>query len=59
MIELKRMEQCLLSGENNKIKKIKIEYLYLDLNTCDRCVGTDAVLEEVIDELAPAFDIAG
>ena len=24
MIELKRMEQCLLSGENNKIKKIKI-----------------------------------
>ena len=59
MIELKRMEQCLLSGENNKIKKIKIEYLYLDLNTCDRCVGTDAVLEEVIDVLAPAFDIAG
>ncbi|MBQ5728046.1 MAG: DUF2703 domain-containing protein, partial [Mailhella sp.] len=59
MIELKRMEQCLLSGENNKIKKIKIEYLYLDLNTCDRCVGTDAVLEEVIDVLAQVFDIAG
>ena len=59
VIELKRIEECLVSGKNSKIKKIKIEYLYLDLNTCDRCVGTDAVLEDVIDVLAPAFDIAG
>ena len=41
------------------MKKVEIEYLYLDLNTCDRCVGTDTVLEEVIDELKPAFAIAG
>ena len=44
--------------EKNK-KEVKIEYLYLDLNTCDRCIGTDTVLEEVIDELAPAFELAG
>ena len=41
------------------MKKVEIEYLYLDLNTCDRCVGTDTVLEEVIEELKPAFAIAG
>lgn len=40
-------------------KEIKIEYLYLDLNTCDRCVGTDAVLEDVIKALSPAFALAG
>ena len=41
------------------MKTVEIEYFYLDLNTCDRCVGTDTVLEEVIDELKPAFAIAG
>ena len=40
-------------------KEIKIEYLYLDLNTCDRCIGTDGVLEEVIRKLSPAFALAG
>ena len=25
-------------------KKILVEYLYLDLKTCDRCIGTDNVL---------------
>ena len=40
-------------------KTVKIDYLYLDLNTCDRCVGTDSVLEEVIKELVPAFSLAG
>lgn len=49
---------CNCSSENNK-KEVKIEYLYLDLNTCDRCLGTDIVLEEVVDELVPAFAIAG
>lgn len=41
------------------MRNIKIDYLYLDLNTCDRCVGTDSVLEEVIDYLRPAFEMAG
>ena len=40
-------------------KEVRIDYLYLDLNTCDRCVGTDAVLEGVIEELRPAFALAG
>ena len=25
-------------------KKIIVEYLYLDLNTCERCIGTDKIL---------------
>ncbi len=48
-----------LSAKKRVTKEIRIDYLYLDLNTCDRCVGTDAVLEKVIKELSPAFDLAG
>lgn len=40
-------------------KEIKIEYLYLDLNTCDRCVGTDSVLDEVMEVLRPVLELAG
>ena len=42
-----------------KSKKILVEYLYLDLKTCDRCIGTDAVLEEVLKEIGPALFTAG
>ncbi len=40
-------------------KKVLIEYLYLDLSTCDRCIGTDTVLNEVVAEIAPALKLAG
>ena len=40
-------------------KSIMIEYLYLDLNTCDRCIGTDNVLDDVIMSLTPALELAG
>lgn len=40
-------------------KQLLIEYLYLDLNTCDRCIGTDAVLDEVVAVLRPALELAG
>jgi len=40
-------------------KKIFVEYLYLDLNTCDRCIGTDVVLEEVLDAITPTLNLAG
>lgn len=46
---------CEASSEN----KIVVEYLYLDLHTCGRCIGTDAVLDEVMLTLAPAFKLAG
>ena len=40
-------------------KKIIVEYLYLDLETCDRCIGTDNVLDEVMMTITPALKIAG
>lgn len=40
-------------------KKVQVEYLYLDINSCERCIGTDAVLDEVMRILTPAFNLAG
>ena len=40
-------------------KKALIEYLYLDLKTCDRCIGTDRVLDGVMLILTPALILAG
>jgi hypothetical protein len=40
-------------------KKITVEYLYLDLENCSRCVGTDGVLDEVMMTLTPALQLAG
>ena len=40
-------------------KKTVVEYLYLDLQTCDRCIGTDNVLDEVMTVLTPALQLAG
>ena len=40
-------------------KTVMIEYLYLDLETCDRCMGTVDVLDEVVEELTPVFEKEG
>lgn len=40
-------------------KNVLVEYLYLDLETCDRCMGTAAVLDEVMVALSPALALAG
>ncbi len=40
-------------------KQVLVEYLYLDLNTCERCIGTDLELLEVLDVLTPALRLAG
>jgi len=40
-------------------KQVIVEYLYLDLNTCDRCIGTDSVLDEVMMVLTPTLMLAG
>ena len=54
------MENCCSCGCNEASdKKVLIEYLFLDINTCDRCIGTDVVLEEVVKILTPVFSLAG
>jgi len=50
---------CNAELETAKGHPLRIEYLYLDLNTCDRCIGTDAVLDEVVAVLRPALELAG
>lgn len=32
---------------------------YLDLKTCDRCIGADKVLEEVLQTITPALQMSG
>lgn len=32
-------------------KKLEIDFLYLDLSTCDRCRATDKVLDDALDQL--------
>lgn len=50
-------ESC--ACECSATEEISVEYLYLDLHTCERCIGTDAVLEEVLCDLTPALALAG
>lgn len=37
------------------MKNINLEYLYLDLDTCDRCLGSESVLEDAISELEKQY----
>lgn len=50
-------ENDCITSKNRKV--VLVEYLYLDLNTSERCVRTQKVLEYVLDELRHAFKIAG
>ena len=56
-----KLKKAVLSGgcKMTSKKSLRIEYLYLDLATCDRCIGTDEVLEEVLKVLQPTLELAG
>lgn len=58
--KLEKIEQCCSCGcSEHSENKVLVEYLYLDLSTCDRCIGTDSVLDEVMMTLTPAIKLAG
>lgn len=40
-------------------KLLVIDFLYLDLKTCERCMGTDGVLMDVINEVSSVLETAG
>lgn len=42
-----------------KNKAIKIDFLYLDLNTCDRCMDTEHTLDEAVEELSRPLQSMG
>lgn len=50
---------CSCGGEAALEKSVVVEYLYLDLKSCDRCIGTDNVLDEVMVTLTPTLKLAG
>jgi NAD-dependent dihydropyrimidine dehydrogenase PreA subunit len=50
---------CSCGCEKAAEKKVLVEYLYLDLKTCGRCIGTDAVLDEVMGAITPVLRLAG
>ena len=52
-------KSCCSCGCGDCEKKVLVEYLYLDLQTCERCIGTDSVLDEVMLVLTPALKLAG
>ena len=39
--------------------QIIVDYLYLDLDTCERCVATDEALKKSIEVLSGVFDVLG
>jgi len=41
--------------QNSRIKNVAIDFLYLDLNTCERCIATGGTLDEALNALVPAF----
>lgn len=50
---------CSCGCDESSDRKVLLEYLYLDLQTCDRCIGTDNILDEVMMTLSPALQLAG
>lgn len=43
----------------NVVRRVAVEFLYIDLTTCSRCLGTDARLEEALALVKPALEVTG
>jgi hypothetical protein len=51
---------CGCEEENYEVeKKIRIDFMYLDLSICTRCQGTGDSLEEAIEDVAKVLELAG
>ena len=46
-------------GEAPSAQDVLVEYLYLDNETCDRCISAEDALDGVMDVLRPALAMAG
>ena len=44
---------------NLSAQDVLVEYLYLDNETCDRCISAEDALDGVMDVLSPALRMAG
>ncbi len=59
MAKIKVKSCCSCGGDCSFDKRVVVEYLYLDLQTCERCIGADSILDEVMLVLTPALKLAG
>jgi hypothetical protein len=62
MIVHDKMNGCCSSTsccKPQKKKKLTIDFLYLDLNVCKRCQGTEKNLEEALAEVSGVLEAAG
>ncbi len=52
---------CGCEEENYEVekKKIRIDFMYLDLSICTRCQGTEDSLDKAIDDVAKVLELAG
>ncbi|MBM7582784.1 hypothetical protein JOD02_001653 [Caldicoprobacter guelmensis] len=50
---------CGEQNDNVKKKKIVIDFMYLDLNVCERCKGTEGSLEEAVSDVAKVLELTG
>lgn len=48
-----------VNENSRKRKHLLIEFMYIDLQVCVRCMGTDTALEEAITEVANILKVAG
>lgn len=46
-------------SENTQKKEITIDFLYLDLNVCERCRGTESNLDQAIKDVSSVLEAAG
>lgn len=46
-------------GATVENKNLNIEFLYLDLNVCGPCQGTEATLDEAVAEVRPILEVTG
>ncbi len=45
--------------QSTPARTVEIDFFYLDLDTCSRCVGSDKSLREALDVLQPALRASG
>lgn len=46
-------------GQEGQKKNIQIDFLYLDLNVCERCQGTESNLDQAIHDVSAVLKAAG
>ncbi len=46
-------------SENKPVKEITVDFLYLDVKTCERCAGSDSGLDEAVAEATPVLASMG